>query len=84
MGAVGDGLVVEQDSLGRHVLLEEFVPLLPVLQSLLYALKPGLVFNFKVSDEGKLHDVVRPLYVCIQFHKRLRENIHDIILVRFV
>jgi hypothetical protein len=42
MGAVGQGLVVEEDSLRGLVRLEELVALLPVLDRLLQALGPSL------------------------------------------
>ena len=43
VGAVGQGLVVEEDGLCRLVRLEELVPLLPVLDRLLQALGPSLL-----------------------------------------
>ncbi len=43
MGAVGQGLVVEEDGLCRLVRLEELVSLLTVLDCLLQALGPSLL-----------------------------------------
>ena len=89
MGAVGDGLVVEEDGLGALLTLEQFVALLPIFHCLLDTFDAGFVLNLKVSDEGKPHDELCPLQVCFELHEvlgvelqtKVREDLTEILTI---